>query len=271
MIFKDYQQKPMFIVLPQFDELFPRGSVQRIIDRFVDKLDLSEVEKTYKEGGCPPYHPKVLLKVVLYAYSRNIYGCRPIADLCRLDMICQWFTNFESPSFSTINRFRSEHMGLERTLKVFSELVEILVGDGLISFEQCTYVDGTTVESRASRTKLVWNQTCRRYAESNTQKIEEILKAAEAFRLRMPGNRTPPKAGRMAMAQAPPMAITPTTAVMATPAANRGATAKTQPGAAAIRMNTGKRRRRRTTMRPPPEKRWRRAIRKGKSTTGQYT
>ena len=180
MIFKDYQQKPMFIVLPQFDELFPRGSVQRIIDRFVDKLDLSEVEKTYKEGGCPPYHPKVLLKVVLYAYSRNIYGCRPIADLCRLDMICQWFTNFESPSFSTINRFRSEHMGLERTLKVFSELVEILVGDGLISFEQCTYVDGTTVESKASRTKLVWNQTCRRYAESNTQKIEEILKAAEA-------------------------------------------------------------------------------------------
>lgn len=167
-------------MLPGYDELFPKGSVQRVIDRFVDKIDLSGVEATYQEDGAPSYHPNVLLKVVLYAYSRNIYGCRPISVLCKQDMICQWFTNFEAPSFSTINRFRSEHMGLERTVEVFSELVRILSADGLISFEECTYVDGATIESRASRTKLVWAQTERRYAESNNARIEELL--AEASR-----------------------------------------------------------------------------------------
>lgn len=178
MNFKDYQQKPMFIVLPDYDELFPKLSVQRVIDNFVNSLDLSDVIATYRDGGAPLYHPSVLLKVILYAYSRNIYGCRPIATLCHTDMVCQWFTNFQSPSFSTINRFRSDHMGEERTVAVFSKLVETLVSDGLVSFEECTYVDGTTMESRASRTKLVWVQAQRRYAEQNRERIEAIVAAA---------------------------------------------------------------------------------------------
>ena len=178
MYYKDYQQKPLFITVPDYDELFPKMSVQRVIDNFVNSLDLRDVEATYKEGGAPPYHPSVLLKVVLYAYSRNIYGCRPIADLCHMDLVCQWFTNFESPSFSTINRFRSEHLGDERTVGVFAKLVEILVSDGLVNFEECTYVDGTTIESRASRTKLVWVQSQRRFAEQNRAKIEAIVESA---------------------------------------------------------------------------------------------
>lgn len=168
----------MFIVLPEYDELFPKGSVQRVIDNFVNTLDLSEVEQTYKDGGTPPYHPSVLLKVVLYAYSRNIYGCRPISDLCARDLVCQWYLNFTKPSFNTINRFRTEHMGLERTLKVFGDLVRILYRDGLVAFEECTYNDGSTIQSRASSTKLVYVQTIRRYAEGNTEKINNILKIA---------------------------------------------------------------------------------------------
>lgn len=177
MYFKNYTQKPLFLYLPQYDELFPEGSVQRVIDRFVDRLDLSDVEATYMEGGAPPFHPSVLLKVVLYAYTRNIYACRPIADMCRTDMICRWFLNFEDISFSTINRFRSEHMGKERTAGVLEQLLRILVEDGLICFEQCMYVDGTTIESRASRTRIEWVQNVRRFAEANVEKIQEIINA----------------------------------------------------------------------------------------------
>lgn len=180
MIFKDDHQKPLFIPTPGYDDLFPKMSIQRVIDNFVNGLDLKDIEDTYEVGGAPPYHPRALLKVVLYGYARNIYGCRPIADMCKTDMVCQWYTNFKNPSFSTINRFRSIHMGLERTLGVFSQLVEILVADGLVSFEECTYIDGTTIESRASRTKLVWAQSQRRFAESNKAKIRELLATASA-------------------------------------------------------------------------------------------
>lgn len=178
MQFKNYTERPLFVCLPEYDDLFPKRSVQRIIDNFVNKLDLRAVEATYKEGGAPPFHPSVLLKVVLYAYSKNIYGCRPIAELCQRDMVCQWYTNFMMPSFSTINRFRSEHLGLERIIDVFSSLVKILVGDGLVSFEECTYTDGTTMESRASRMRLVWVQSVRKNAEGNVSKIESILAQA---------------------------------------------------------------------------------------------
>lgn len=178
MRFKDYNQRQLFIYLPEYDTLFPKGSVQRVIDNFVNSIDLSDVLDTYLPGGAPPYHPSVILKIVLYAYSKNIYGCRPISDLCRYDLVCQWFCNFENPSPSTINRFRSEHLGLERTVDIFIKLVRILLKDGLVSFEQCTYVDGTTIESRASRTKLVWTQSIRRFAEGNTKRIEELMAAA---------------------------------------------------------------------------------------------
>lgn len=174
--FKTDGQAPLFLQIPvkTRDDIIPPGSQGRVVDNFVNNLDLTNIMTSYEEGGAPAFHPKGLLKVILLAYLNNIYGCRPIAEMAASDLRCYYFLEGGTPSFNTINRFRSQRLGSEGVLNIFRQLVEMLLKEGLISFEQ-TYIDGTLIESRASRTKIVWQQSVRRYAEINARHIDEIL------------------------------------------------------------------------------------------------
>lgn len=175
-MFKTDGEAPLFLQIPvkTRDEIIPPGSQGRIVDNFVNNLDLSKVVATYERGGAPAFHPKSLLKVILLAYLNNIYGCRPISEMAAADLRCYYFLEGGTPSFNTINRFRSRRLGPEGVLEIFRQLLEMLLKEGLVTFEQ-TYIDGTLIESRASRTKIVWQQSVRRYAELNARHIQEIL------------------------------------------------------------------------------------------------
>ena len=129
-------QQPNLIPVPPYEKLFTEHSVQRVVDEFVNSLDLSEVETTYKPGGAPPYHPNVLLKVILYAYANNIFSARSIAELCLSDMACGWFCSFHRLSPNTINRFRTQHIGEERLVALFAQLVERLLTEEAVRFKK---------------------------------------------------------------------------------------------------------------------------------------
>ena len=60
-----------------------------------------------KECGRSPYHPRMMLKVILYAYMNNIYSCRKIEKLLHRDIHYIWLAGYEKPDFITINRFRN--------------------------------------------------------------------------------------------------------------------------------------------------------------------
>lgn len=130
-------RQPNMIPVPPYEKLFTEHSVQRVVDEIVNSLDLSEVEATYKPGGAPPYHPSVLLKVILYAYANNFFSARSIAELCLTDMACGWFCSFQRLSPNTINRFRTQHIGEERFVTIFAQLVERLLTEGAVRFIKC--------------------------------------------------------------------------------------------------------------------------------------
>ncbi|MBX0335634.1 transposase, partial [Pontibacter sp. HSC-14F20] len=60
-------------------ERIPVHHPVRLVDRVVDELNLDRIMATYKGGGTSSYHPRMLLKVLFYAYFQNIYSCRRIA------------------------------------------------------------------------------------------------------------------------------------------------------------------------------------------------
>lgn len=190
-LFKTDGQAPLFLEIPvkTRDEILPVGSQGRVIDNFVNSLDLSAVKSTYKGGGSPAFHPRGLLKVILLAYVNNIYGCRPIAEMAAHDLRCYYFLEGGTPSHNTINRFRTDRLGSEGVLNIFNQLITMLSEEGMITFGE-TYIDGTLTESRASRTKIIWQQSVRRYAESNASKINEILKAANEAQQQDEANET---------------------------------------------------------------------------------
>ncbi|MCQ2222030.1 MAG: IS1182 family transposase, partial [Prevotella sp.] len=145
----------------------------RLIDSIVDGLRLDKVIETYKDGGTTPYHPRVLLKVVFYAYMNNIYSCRRIASLLDRDFHYMWLSGGQTPSFSTINRFRSEHLK-DAVNDLFVQVVMKLVEAGQLSLD-VQYIDGTKIESVANKYTFVWKKTTERNKEKLEGKIKDIL------------------------------------------------------------------------------------------------
>jgi transposase len=64
---------------PSLDEFVPEDHEARIINEVVDTMELSPLLNKYKGGGAPAYHPGMMLKIIIYAYNREIYSSRRIA------------------------------------------------------------------------------------------------------------------------------------------------------------------------------------------------
>ena len=116
----------------------------------------------------------MLLKVVFYAYMNNIYSCRKIADILKYHVHYMWLSGQQSPSFSTINRFRSEHMK-DCVNSLFVQVVKILVDLGQVSLD-VQYIDGTKIESVANKYTFVWRKSTERNKARLEEKIRGILK-----------------------------------------------------------------------------------------------
>ena len=172
--FKDSDSDVLFIAAPSKEVLMPKGSMGYVVNKFVEGLDLRPLEDRYSDDGSSAYNPRALLKAILLAYCNNVYGCRPIAELIAYDLRYGCLCGYRRPSFNTINRFRSERLGLEGTMSVFSQLVTLLNAEGLIDIQDIS-IDGTTVESRASRKRIVWAKSQRGRAAVNREKIEDLL------------------------------------------------------------------------------------------------
>ena len=83
-------------------------------------------------GRCP-YHPKMMLKVIVYAYMNNIYSCRKIEKLLSRDIHFIWLSGYEKPDFITINRFRNRVK--DEINKIFTQLVLILAEKGFVTLD----------------------------------------------------------------------------------------------------------------------------------------
>lgn len=140
-----------------FDEYVPKDSKVRMVDRIVRSMDINPLMDTYDGIGAPPYSPKMLLSLVVFAYINGVYSCRGIADALKYDVRYMWICGGKRLSFATINRFRTNHM-IKCIDFYFDAVVSILAEKGVISLEE-QYVDGTKIESKANKYTFVWKKT----------------------------------------------------------------------------------------------------------------
>lgn len=78
---KEYSQGMEVLFPSRLDENIASDAPVRIVNRIVDDLDISPLLSTYKGGGCPAYYPRMLLKVLFFAYLNNVYSCRKIVAI----------------------------------------------------------------------------------------------------------------------------------------------------------------------------------------------
>lgn len=167
------------LIPPTWDEVIAPNEPVRLVNRVVDKLDLGKLLEQYSTTGNPSYHPRMLLKVLVYAYLNNIYSSRRIEEACRTHIHFLWLCGGATPDHNTIARFRADRLG--GVLKeVFSQVVMMLVEQGLTSIEQI-YVDGTKIESVAGRYTFVWRKSVERNTQKIAAQLEELWNYAEGI------------------------------------------------------------------------------------------
>jgi transposase len=171
-VFKQYSPTQAFLIPPSFDELIVANHPVRIVNDVVEKIDLKLLEQKYKGGGTSSYHPKMMLKIMVYSYLRNIYSSRKMEAAVKENIHFMWLSGMQTPDHNTINSFRG--VRLKDTLKdIFTQIVQLLAAEGLVSLKE-VYVDGTKIESVANRYTFVWGNSIKANKEKIAKQLDEL-------------------------------------------------------------------------------------------------
>lgn len=170
--FRSYDPDQTLLFPQRIDRDIPKDDPVRILKSVIESLDLSGFKKLYHERGRSPYHPKMMLMVILYSYMNNVYSCRKIEKLLYRDIYYIWLSGYQKPDFATINRFRNRVKN--EIGHIFTLLVLILVKKGFVTLE-VEYLDGTKIESKANKYTFVWRKSVERNREKLLEKIRVLL------------------------------------------------------------------------------------------------
>ncbi len=168
---KSYNNNRLFLTVNPNDDIAESDPV-RVVDAIVEGLDLKDFKKLYRERGRCAYHPKMMLKVILYAYMNNIYSCRKIEKAVQSDIHYIWLAAQEHPDFVTVNRFRNRVRN--EINNIFTQTVLLLAGRGFITLD-VEYIDGTKIESKANKYTFVWRKTVGKNRAKLQEKIHVLL------------------------------------------------------------------------------------------------
>lgn len=170
--FKEYAQNQLMLIPPTLDEMVEPNHPVRIVNQVIDRIDIDPLFSKFKGGGTSSYHPRMLLKVLVFGYLSNIYSGRRMEAALKENIHFMWISGMNQPDHNTINRFRSER--LKGILKqVFGQVVELLVAEGLVSLKE-VYLDGTKIESKANRYTFVWGKSIKASKERIKKQLEEL-------------------------------------------------------------------------------------------------
>jgi len=176
-VYKEYTMGQLVLLPINLDELIPENHLVRVVNQFVERMNLAPLEAKYKGGGTSSYHPKMMLKVYLYAYTQKIYSSRRIAKALRESLPLMWLSGNSQPDFRTINHFRG-HILKGLIGEIFLVLLLFLIEEGYIKLEDY-FVDGTKIEANANRYSFVWAKNTKRYQQQLSEKVAALLQEIE--------------------------------------------------------------------------------------------
>ena len=174
---KSDNRKQNLLLPPSLDELVPENHMVRVVDAVIDRLDISDILSTYRGGGNSAFNPKMMLKVLVFAYLSNVYSSRRIEELLRRDIYFMWLAGMKRPDFRTINYYRGKRLK-EGFDAVFTQVVRLLHEEGFVSLK-VQYIDGTKIESVANKYTFVWRGSVEKYDARLKAKTEALLRQIE--------------------------------------------------------------------------------------------
>ena len=176
--YRPYQPKQLLLLPPSLEEWLPADHLVYFLSDTVDSLDLSAIEQGYERElrGQPPYHPAMMVKVLLYAYCVGVYSSRRIERQLQENVAFRVLAANNQPDFRTISDFRKRH--LKSLGGLFLEVLKVCQKAGLVKLGHVS-LDGTKIKANASRHRAMSYQRMQEEEKRLQGEIDELLKQAE--------------------------------------------------------------------------------------------
>jgi transposase len=178
--FRPYSLDQHLLLPPDLREWLPEDDLAWFISDTVDELDLTEFVHAYEVGdgrGQPPYHPAMMVKLLLYAYCVGMPSSRKIERATHRDVAFRVLAGDQHPDHTSIAEFRQRH--LERLAGLFLDVLRLCQAAGLVTLGHVA-LDGTKVRANASRHKAMsyarMEETERRLQDEVRRLLEEAAR-----------------------------------------------------------------------------------------------
>lgn len=168
-----------WLLPPSPREWLPEGDLVYFMLDVVKALDLSAITRRYEaeDRGFPPYHPRLMVTLLLYAYCMGVYSSRRIQKLCERDAAYRVIVGNDVPNFRTISDFRKDHLPALQGL--FVQVLRLCAEAGMVNVGLVS-LDGTKVKANASRHKAMSYEYMQKEEERLQKEIAELLSRAES-------------------------------------------------------------------------------------------
>lgn len=175
--FRPYEPDQLLLLPPAIGDWVPEGHLARFVSDLVDGLDLSAIEDSYdEERGYPPYHPRMMVKVLLYGYATGSYSSRRIERGVVDSVALRFLAAGNEPDFRTISEFRRRHG--EALSGLFSQVLRLCRRAGLVKLGHVA-VDGTKIKANASKHKAMSYRRMKDAEDRLQAEVDELLRRAE--------------------------------------------------------------------------------------------
>ena len=176
--FRRYAPEQSLLLPPDVREWLPESHLAHHVSDLVDGLDLTAFYAGYEGDGRrnAPYEPRMLVKVLLYAYATGVFSSRRIARKLEEDVAFRVLAAGNFPQHRTICEFRRRH--LDDFKQLFVEVVGLARELGLARFGKLS-VDGTKVRANASKRKAMSYGRMQEEERRLSGEIDELLRAAD--------------------------------------------------------------------------------------------
>ena len=177
--FRTYLPEQNLLLPASLREWLPDDHLAYFVSDVVDQLDLSAIESVYEEEerGQPPYHPRMMTKILVYGYCVGVFSSRRIQKRLVEDVAFRVLAAGNQPDFRTISDFRKLH--LQALEELFQQMLRLTLETGTMKLGRVA-LDGSKVKGNASKHKAMSYGRTKETEKRLREEVRKLLKQAEA-------------------------------------------------------------------------------------------
>ena len=176
--YRPYNPDQQLLLAPSMREWLPEGHLVYFVSDAIDEMDISTIESVYEKSrvGYPPYHPRMMVKLLFYAYCTGVFSSRKIARKLEEDVAFRVLAAGNRPDFRTISDFRKLHLGALKEL--FAQVLILCARSGMVKLGHVS-LDGTKQKANASKHKAMSYSRMKEESARLSSEIAELLDNAQ--------------------------------------------------------------------------------------------